>query len=150
MAVTAQTFAYRSAFTSLPPDAVETTIAEVYAEWSGTQEFWAHSAADVQLLKRDQIINYLVAWKLADIFPARVDGVASNGGMPLASKDIGGTVVKMLPIKHQEGMYQLFTNTFGLHAYQMIMSAPERFSIRGPKGPYASTAYGTPTNGIFP
>lgn len=150
MAVTAQTFAYRTAFVSLPPDAVENTITEVYAEWSGTQEFWANSVPAIQQAKRDQIINYLVAWKLADVFPARVNGVASNGGMPLASKDIGGTVVKMLPIKHQEGMYQLFTNTFGLHAYQMIMSAPERFGIRGPKGPYASTVYGTPSYGIYP
>ena len=137
MAVTAQTFAYRDRFVSLPPNAVETTITEVYAEWSGTQEFWADLPVTIQSAKRDQVINYLVAWKLADIFPARIDGVASNGGMPLAMKDIGGTVIKMLPMKMQEGMYQLFTNTFGLRAYQMIISAPERFHIISPTGPYA-------------
>jgi hypothetical protein len=148
MAVTAQTFMYRDSFVGLPTNAVEDTVTEVYAEWSGTQEFWASAPQTIQQAKRDQIINYLVAWKLADVYPSCVNGVASNGGMPLTMKDIGGTVVKMLPMKMQEGMYQLFTNTFGLSAYQMIVSAPERFSVVGHAGPYVGTVYGLSAYGI--
>ena len=148
MAITALNFLYRDSFTGLPTNAVETTIQEVYAEWAGTQEFWADAPVNIQQAKRDMVANYLVAWKLADIYPSCVNGVASNGGMPLAMKDIGGTALKMLPIKMQEGMYQLFTNTFGLRAYQMIVSAPERFSIIGHAGPYVGTVYGLSTYGV--
>lgn len=139
MAVTALTFAYASQFVNLPDGVLDATITEVYAEWSGTQELWATLDATVRDAKRDQVIQYLVAWKLADFYPECVNGIASNGGMPLASKDIGGTVLKMLPIKHQEGMYMLFTNTFGLHAYQMIVSAPERFGLHNSPGPFVGT-----------
>ena len=142
MAVTALTFAYTAQFTTLPDGVLDATITEVYAEWSGTQEMWATLDSTLRDAKRDQVIQYLVAWKLADLYPECVNGIASNGGMPLAAKDIGGTNLKMLPIKHQEGMYMLFTNTFGLRAYQMIISAPERFGVSNSKGPFVPSNYG--------
>ena len=142
MAVTALTFAYSAQFTNLPDGALDATIAEVYAEWSRTQELWAGLDATLRDAKRDQVMQYLIAWKLSDLYPESVNGIASNGGMPLAAKDVGGTVLKMLPVKHQEGMYLLFTNTFGLRAYQMLISAPERFLVSSSQGPFVAVNYG--------
>jgi hypothetical protein len=58
--------------------------------------------------------------------------------MPLVKKSIGGVDITYAQYKIQEEMKVLTTNTFGLRALNMILSAPERFGMLGS------------TTGVFP
>ena len=66
-----------------------------------------------------------------DMFSESLSGVVSNGGMPIVKKSLGGVDLTFVQYKIQEEMKVLTTNTFGLRALNMILSAPERFGIGG-------------------
>lgn len=138
MAVTSQNFAYRRYFLTISDDDVETAILEVSVMWAGTQEMWSDWPDPQKTAIRDQIMNLLVAWHLADFYPIDMEGIASNGGMPLVMKSMGGVDTKFMPVEVQPALYPLLTNTFGIRAAQMIMSSPDRFGIHGSsRGGYA-------------
>jgi len=137
MAVTAETFSFRHNFRELKAEVITQAISDISVLYSGITDLWSTLDATTQQAKQDLLTSLLVAWQLADLYPEQTEGVVSNGGMPLSSKEASGVVLKFLPVKVQESMYPLFTNTFGIRALNMIMSAPERFSIRGDKGFYA-------------
>jgi len=129
MAITTAQFIFRGNFSTLSDDDIASAITVISAQWAGTQEFWADAITTVRDSKRDLILNLLTAWYLADFYGETLEGVAANGGMPLQMKSMSGVDLKFLPIKTQEAMYALLTNTYGIRAMQMIHSAPERFKL---------------------
>lgn len=129
MAITTAQFLFRGNFPTLSNDEITAAITFVSAQWSGTQEFWADLPTTSRDAKRNMILHLLTAWHLADMYGEALEGVAANGGMPLQMKSMSGVDLKMLPIKTQEAMYSLLTNSFGIRAMQMIHSAPERFLV---------------------
>jgi hypothetical protein len=141
MAVTVENFAYRANFPGMSNDTVEQAISAMSIQWSGTQEFWGSLSDPLRQQKRDLILSLLVAWHLADMYPEMTEGVMNNAGMPLEGKESGGVILRFLPLSVQEAMYPFLTNTFGIRALQMIMSAPERFKVRGDQGLYQGGTY---------
>lgn len=134
--VTFDNFRFRRYFIGIPEEGINEVIDETYAIWAGTQCFWASLEPVSQQLKRDLLISFLIAWQLADLYPDQTENAMNNAGMPLMSKESGGVILKFLPVKVQDAMYPLLSNTFGIRALNMIMSAPERFKIRGDIGLY--------------
>jgi hypothetical protein len=131
MAVTADNFAYKRYFPLVSPTEIEEAITEMSVVWAGTQLMWDATAEPLRTSIRDMVMNLLVAWHLADFYTDALEGIAANGGMPLTMKSMGGVDVKFAEIKVQPALSPLLTNTFGIRAAQMIMSAPERFGVRG-------------------
>ena len=93
--------------------------------------FWSNQSYIQQIATRNLVYNLLIAWYLADMFSESLSGVVSNGGMPIVKKSLGGVDLTFVQYKIQEEMKVLTTNTFGLRALNMILSAPERFGIGG-------------------
>ena len=131
MAVDKDTFRYRRYFLNISDDDVTEAILEVSAAWGGTQLLWSEYTDPSRQSMRDGVMHLLVAWHLADFFPLDLEGIASNGGMPIVMKSIGGVDIKFMPTDVQPGLYPLMSNTFGIRAMQMVLSAPERFGIHG-------------------
>lgn len=142
-------FMFARNFPDLPDgsnDIVE-AINAIQAQFSGAlNNFWGDLDSDTQLAKRNLLLNYLVAWYLADQFTTSATGVVTNGGMPITRKVIGGVDVTFMQYKIQDDMKIFTTNTFGIRALQMILTAPERFGIRGS----SNNVWPTPTQGIPP
>jgi hypothetical protein len=136
-------------FPNLPDGSADISeaIAAIQAQFSGALNyFWQDLDSTTQELKRNLLFNYLVAWYLADQFSESLSGVVGNGGMPLVKKSLGGIDLTFLQYKIQEDMKIFTTNVFGIRALQMILTAPERFGIRG-----SSTGiWPMPTQGIPP
>lgn len=124
-------FRYRDKFPSLDADTITGAIDIIETGWYGVLSLWATLPADIRNRKRLLCENLLVAWYLADTYPTEVEGIVSNGGIPLTSKTIGDTSVTFADMPMQDAMKVLSSNTFGLQAAQMIMTAPERMGIYG-------------------
>src|SRR4030042_1938785 len=120
--MTAATFLYARNFTGLTNPDIEAAITEVSAQWSGALAFWADLDIATRTAKRESLINLLVAWHLADLMPMNLVDIASNGGMPLKMKSMGGVDLEFLANDVQPAMAVLLTNTFGIRALQAMMS----------------------------
>jgi hypothetical protein len=131
--ITAADFAYWKNFdlTEVKDADVSAAILTVNAQWTGALSFWAALSAEIRAAKRLALENLLVAWHLANFFPGAVRGVMASGGMPVSSKSIGGTSLSFDLAQVQDSLKVLNSNTFGIQALQMILSAPERFGIYG-------------------
>ncbi len=111
---------------------ISEAIVAISAQWSGVlNNFWSNQSYIQQIATRNLVYNLLIAWYLADMFSESLSGVVSNGGMPIVKKSLGGVDLTFVQYKIQEEMKVLTTNTFGLRALNMILSAPERFGIGG-------------------
>jgi hypothetical protein len=119
----------------------------VNSQWYGVlNNFWSSQSTVQQTATRNLVYNLLIGWYLADMFPEALVAVGGNGGMPLVVKSIGGVNIEYLQYKIQDEMKVLTTNTFGLRALTMILSAPERFGMLGSsKGIFAQHDIGVPT-----
>ena len=124
-------FTYSSNFPSLTTSQIDAAIGVVETMYSGILECWNNLPDPVRTNKRALVENLLVGWYLANMYPSAVRGIVANGGLPLSSKSIGGTSVTFKDIAAQRGLESLLSNTFGLQAMQMILSAPEMMSIYG-------------------
>jgi hypothetical protein len=125
-------FAYRKNFSSDVENVdIINAIAAVEAQFAGALSFWASLPVEIRDAKRLALENYLVGWQLAEMFPAAVRGIMSNGGMAVASKSINGTSLSFNLVPVQDALSILQSNTFGAQALQMILAAPERFGIYG-------------------
>lgn len=134
-------FTYARNFSFADGGASEITeaMSAVNAQWYGVlNQFWQNQGTVQQTATRNLVYNLLIAWYLADFFPMALIAVGANGGMPLVKKSIGGVDITYAQYKIQEEMKVLTTNTFGLRALNMILSAPERFGMLGS------------TTGVFP
>lgn len=123
-------FKFASRFNNLPNGAVEEAIDYIEVAWSGIRTLWSKLALDVREAKRDLCINYLVAWYLADLYPGTIQGVFTQNGANLRSKNIGGTEVSFNPRKVQASLEVLTTNIFGIRALDMITTCPDMFLLR--------------------
>ena len=92
---------------------------------SGVQNIGAH-AASVPFKALDFVQN------LGNI-TNKIHGIEPENDLPsqVVKKSLGGVDLTFVQYKIQEEMKVLTTNTFGLRALNMILSAPERFGIGG-------------------
>ena len=104
----------------------------VVAMWYGVFELWEPLPSDVRMVKRELVLNYLIMWYLADMFPLRLtSGVMGTGGMPLNSKTIKSVNLQFRKLNLPQAYDSLGTNQFGLKAAQMIRYAPEMMGVYG-------------------
>jgi hypothetical protein len=104
----------------------------VIAMWYGVFELWSPLPSEVRLAKRELVLNYLIMWYLADMYPTRlIGGVMGQGGMPLSAKSIKSIQLQFRNLKMPEGYDELSTNQFGIKAASMIRSAPEMMGVYG-------------------
>ena len=133
------TYARNFSFADGGASEIAEAMSVINAQWYGVlNTFWASQDAVRQTATRNLVYNLLIAWYLADFFPMSLTAIGANGGMPVVKKSIGGVDITFLQYKVQEEMKVLTTNTFGLRALNMILSAPERFGMLGG------------TQGVFP
>jgi hypothetical protein len=133
------TYARNFSFADGGVSEITEAMTAVSAQWYGVlNSFWSSQGATQQTNTRNLVYNLLIAWYLADMFPMALANVGANGGMPVVKKSIGGVDITFTQYKIQEEMKVLTTNTFGLRALSMILTAPERFGMLGS------------TNSIFP
>ena len=104
----------------------------VVAMWYGVFELWEPLPSDIRMVKRELVLNYLIVWYLADMFPLRLSsGVMGTGGMPLNSKTIKSVNLQFRKLQLPESYDALGTNQFGVKAAEMIRYAPEMMGVYG-------------------
>lgn len=111
-------------------DVLDTCIADVYTLFYGVGELWKHMERKEYVEKTQLCYGLLVAWYIADLFPDYALGVMSSGGIPLKSKQIGGTKIMFGDTKNTAGavnnadlLQSLKSNSFGAKAYLMIKTS---------------------------
>ena len=109
---------------------LDTCIADVYALFYGVSELWSHLPRKEYTEKTQLCYGLLTAWYIADLFPDFTMGVMSTGGIPLKSKQIGGTKIMFGEVASKTGavnnadlLQSLKSNAFGAKAYLMIKTS---------------------------
>ena len=123
-------FRFASRFNNLPNGAIEEAIDYIETAWSGIRTLWSRFKPELREEKRELCINYLVAWYLADLYPGTIQGVYTQNGANLRSKNIGGTEVSFNTRKVQASLEVLTTNIFGVRALDMLTTCPDMFLLR--------------------
>lgn len=111
-------------------DILDTCILDTYTLFAGVSELWEHLDRETYVLKTQLCYGLLVAWYIADLFPEYTLGVMSTGGIPLKSKQIGGTKIMFGEVSKKTGsvnnadlLQALKSNSFGAKAYLMIKTS---------------------------
>lgn len=111
-------------------DILDTCIMDVYTLFAGVSELWEHLAREEYVSKTQLCYGLLTAWYIADLFPDYTLGVMSTGGIPLKSKQIGGTKImfgeaskKAGAVNNADLLQALKSNVFGAKAYLMIKTS---------------------------
>lgn len=111
-------------------DILNTCIEDVYTLFAGVSELWEHLQRETYVLKTQLCYGLLTAWYIADLFPEYTLGVMSTGGIPLKSKQIGGTKIMFGEVSKKTGsvnnadlLQSLKSNVFGAKAYMMIKTS---------------------------
>lgn len=111
-------------------DMLDTCIEDVYTLFHGVGELWSHLDREEYVLKTQLCYGLLTAWYIADLFPDFTLGVMSTGGIPLKSKQIGGTKIMFGEVSKKTGavnnadlLQALKSNVFGAKAYLMIKTS---------------------------
>ena len=109
---------------------LDTCIEDVYTLFHGVGELWSHLDREEYVLKTQLCYGLLTAWYIADLFPDFTLGVMSTGGIPLKSKQIGGTKImfgeaskKTGAVNNADLLQALKSNVFGAKAYLMIKTS---------------------------
>lgn len=127
--------------------AIQEGIDAISAQFSGVlTSFWGALDPVSRDNKRNLILNLLVGWYLADMYPTSLTGITGNAGLPMVKKSIGGVDITFLQYKIQEEMKPFTTNTFGIRALMMLLTAPERFGMHGS----ANAIFTQPTSPVPP
>lgn len=125
---------YGQSFPDLLPedknDILDVCISDIYTLFYGVGEFWEHLPREEYVEKTQLCYGLLVAWYIADLFPDFTVGVMSTGGIPLKSKQIGGTKIMFGEVSSKAGainnadlLQSLKSNVFGAKAYLMIKTS---------------------------
>ena len=124
-------FMFKDDFLALTDLQVQKALQIINAEFSGVYTLWSFLPPDEARAKRELCINYLVAWKLAQLYPDSALNVSSTGGLPLSSKKAGPIFIKYKDTVRQGDsmLSMLTTNQYGVEALTMIQSAPEMFMV---------------------
>lgn len=123
-------FMFAERFKNLPGGAIEEAIAYIEVAWFGITSMWSKLPPILRDQKRNLCINYLVAWYLADLYPSTIQGVFTQNGANIRSKNIGGTEVSFNSRHVQASLEVLTTNIFGIRALDMITTCPDVFLLR--------------------
>ncbi len=109
---------------------LNTAIEDVYTLFYGVGELWSHMSREEYVLKTQLCYGLLTAWYITDLFPDMALGVMSTGGIPLKSKQIGGTKImfgetasRTGSINNADLLQSLKSNSFGAKAYLMIKTS---------------------------
>ena len=109
---------------------LDTCISDVYTLFYGVGELWEHMPRKEYVSKTQLCYGLLVAWYITDLFPNFAVGVMSTGGIPLKSKQIGGTKIMFGEVSSHSGainnadlLQSLKSNAFGAKAYLMIKTS---------------------------
>ena len=124
-------FMFKDDFLALTDLQVQKALQIINAEFSGVYTLWSFLPPDEARAKRELCINYLVAWKLAQLYPDSAVNVSSTGGLHLSSKKAGPIFIKYKDTVRQGDsmLSMLTTNQYGVEALTMIQSAPEMFMV---------------------
>lgn len=125
---------YGQSFPDLLPEdkdtVLSTCISDVYTLFYGVGELWEHLPREEYVEKTQLCYGLLVAWYIADLFPDFTVGVMSTGGIPLKSKQIGGTKImfgeassKAGAVNNADLLQALKSNVYGAKAYLMIKTS---------------------------
>lgn len=125
------TFRFKDRFVGLSDSQFMEALQIVNAQFSGVYSLWSFLPPEDAHAKRELCINYLVAWKLVQLYPENATGVSGTGGMPIGSKKAGPIFIKYKNMVRQEDsvLAMLTTNQYGIEALTMIQSAPENFMV---------------------
>lgn len=109
---------------------LDTCIDDVYSLFYGVSDLWSHMDREPYVEKTQLCYGLLVAWYIADLFPDYTLGVMSTGGIPLKSKQIGGTKImfgeassKAGSVNNADLLSALKSNVYGAKAYLMIKTS---------------------------
>ena len=124
-------FMFRDKFVGLTDTQFMSALQAINAQFSGVYSLWSFLPPDDARAKRELCINYLIAWKLAMLYPENAIGVAGTGGMPIGSKKAGPIFIKYKNMVRQEesSLSMLTTNQYGIEALTMIQNAPENYMV---------------------
>ena len=124
-------FMFRDRFVDLTDAQLMAALQAINAQFSGVYSLWSFLPPDDARAKRELCINYLLAWKLAMLYPDKAVGISGTGGMPIGSKKAGPIFIKYKNMVRQEDstLAMLTTNQYGIEALTMIQSAPENFMV---------------------
>lgn len=124
-------FKFRDKFIDLTDMQFQQALQMINAEFSGVYTLWSFLPPDVARAKRELCVNYLLAWKLATMYPESALDVSGTGGIPLSSKKAGPIFIKYKELVRQEDsiLSMLTTNQYGIEALTMIQSAPEMYMV---------------------
>ena len=125
------TFRFKDRFVGLSDSQFMDALQMVNAQFSGVYSLWSILPPEDAHAKRELCINYLIAWKLVQLYPEQAVGVAGTGGMPIGSKKAGPIFIKYKNMVRQEDslLSMLTTNQYGIEALTMIQSAPEQYML---------------------
>lgn len=116
----------------LTPSEFEEAKDSVTAMWYGVFELWSVMPEDVRNAKRALVLNYLIMWYLADLFPARLTGgIMGSAGIPLSAKSIKSIQLQFRRLQLPAEYEALSTNQFGVKAAEMIHYSPEMMGVYG-------------------
>ncbi len=124
-------FRFKDRFVGLTDAQFTEALQIVNAQFSGVYSLWSILPPEDAHAKRELCINYLIAWKLVQMYPEYAMGVAGTGGMPIGSKKAGPIFIKYKEMVRQEDsvLAMLTTNQYGVEALAMIQSAPEQYMM---------------------
>lgn len=124
-------FIFRDRFIDLTDLQFTQALQMINAEFSGVYKLWSILPPDEARAKRELCINYLIAWKLTQMYPDSAIDVASTGGIPLSSKKAGPIFIKYRETLRQGDsvLSMLTTNQYGIEALTLMQSAPEMFMV---------------------
>lgn len=124
-------FMFRDDFVDLTDLQFQRALQIINAEFSGVYTLWSFLPPNESRAKRELCINYLVAWKLMQMYPESALSASGTGSMPLSSKKAGPIFIKYKELVRQEEsiLSMLTTNQYGIEALTMIQSAPEQYMV---------------------
>lgn len=124
-------FRFRDRFIDLSDAQFAQALQIINAQFSGVYSLWSILPPEDAQAKRELCINYLIAWKLVQMYPEAAIKASGTGGMPISSKKAGPIFIKYKNMVNQEGsvLSMLTTNQYGVEALTMIQSAPEQFMV---------------------
>jgi hypothetical protein len=130
--VTYVDFTYKNKFTELTEDEFTEAKDIVKAMWYGVTQLWAVCEEEVRNQKRSAVLNLLIAWYLADVYPTRLTGgMQTSGGMPITRKRIRDVDISYASLNLPQAYDALGSNQFGVKAANLIRYAPEMMGIYG-------------------
>lgn len=125
-------FTYKNKFVELTEDEFTEASNIVKAMWSGVLEMWGACEESVRNQKRSAVLNLLIAWYLADMYPTRLTGgMQTSGGMPITRKRIRDVDISYASLHLPQSYDALASNQFGVKAAMLIRYAPDMMGIYG-------------------